>query len=125
MSYLFTMVLVVQVILGLALIIMVLMQHGKGADMGAAFGSGSSGSLLGSSGSANLLSTITAWLAAGFFVSSLTLAYLAGNHGGAASVLKGSVLEGVQPGQTAPTSNEAVPAPTPPAAQGGAQSIPK
>jgi preprotein translocase subunit SecG len=65
-------------LLGLGLIGLVLMQHGKGADMGAAFGSGASGSLFGSSGSANFLSRLTAGLAGVFFVTSLGLSYLAG-----------------------------------------------
>ena len=59
----------------LAMIGLILIQHGKGADMGAAFGSGSSGSLFGASGSANFLSRTTAVLAAVFFVCTLALAY--------------------------------------------------
>jgi preprotein translocase subunit SecG len=58
---------------------LVLLQHGKGADMGAAFGSGSSGSLFGASGSANFLSRTTAILATAFFVTSLGLAYFSGS----------------------------------------------
>jgi preprotein translocase subunit SecG len=54
-------------------------QHGKGADMGAAFGSGASGSLFGATGSANFLSRATSVLAAIFFVTSLSLAYIASN----------------------------------------------
>ncbi|MEW5771517.1 MAG: preprotein translocase subunit SecG [Pseudomonadota bacterium] len=57
---------------------LVLMQHGKGADMGAAFGSGSSGSLFGATGSANFLSRTTAVLATVFFITSLGLAYFSG-----------------------------------------------
>lgn len=71
-----TLVWVVHVIAAIALIGLVLMQHGKGADMGAAFGSGSAGSLFGSSGSANFLSRSTAVAASVFFVTSLTLTYL-------------------------------------------------
>jgi len=66
---------VVHVIAAIALIGLVLMQHGKGADMGAAFGSGSAGSLFGSSGSANFLSRSTAVAATVFFITSLTLTY--------------------------------------------------
>lgn len=62
-------------IVALAIIGLVLMQHGKGADMGAAFGSGSSGSLFGASGSANFLSRTTAVLAAVFFLTSMGLTY--------------------------------------------------
>lgn len=77
----FSVVLTVHVLAGLGVIGLVLMQHGKGADMGAAFGSGASGSLFGSSGSANFLSRTTAALAAVFFVTSLGLSYLAGATG--------------------------------------------
>jgi len=77
MSWLFSVVLSIHILVGLAVIGLVLMQHGKGADMGAAFGSGASGSLFGSSGSANFLSRTTGVLAAIFFVTSLTLAYTA------------------------------------------------
>jgi preprotein translocase subunit SecG len=72
-----TLVLVVHVLAALGVIGLVLLQHGKGADVGAAFGSGASGSLFGATGSANFLSRTTAILAAVFFVSSLGLAYLA------------------------------------------------
>jgi preprotein translocase subunit SecG len=77
MNFLFSTVLTVHILVALGIIGLVLMQHGKGADMGAAFGSGSSGSLFGSSGSANFLSRTTAVLATVFFVTSLSLAYLA------------------------------------------------
>ncbi len=70
-------VLVVHVLVAIAIIGLVLLQHGKGADMGSGFGGGSSGSLFGATGSANFLSRTTAVLAAIFFVSSLGLAYLA------------------------------------------------
>ena len=71
-----TLVWVVHVLAAVGVIGLVLMQHGKGADMGAAFGSGASGSLFGSSGSANFLSRATAVLAAVFFTTSLTLTYI-------------------------------------------------
>ena len=77
MGWLFSLVLTVHILVGLAIIGLVLMQHGKGADMGAAFGSGASGSLFGASGSANFLSRTTGVLAAVFFATSLTLAYVA------------------------------------------------
>src|SRR5688572_33466693 len=70
-----TIILAVQMITALAMIRLILVQHGKGADMGAAFGSGSSGSLFGASGSANFLSRTTAVLAGVFFVCPLALAY--------------------------------------------------
>jgi preprotein translocase subunit SecG len=71
-----TLIIVVQLLSALGIIGLVLLQHGKGADMGAAFGSGASGSLFGATGSANFLSRTTAILAAIFFVSTLTLTYL-------------------------------------------------
>ena len=71
-----TIVWVVHVITAVVLVVLVLMQHGKGADMGASFGSGSAGSLFGSSGSANFLSRSTAVAATVFFITSMTLTYL-------------------------------------------------
>jgi preprotein translocase subunit SecG len=80
MEYLFSTVLLVHILAAIGVIGLVLVQHGKGADMGAAFGSGASGSLFGATGSANFLSRTTAVLAAVFFVTSLTLAYIASNR---------------------------------------------
>jgi len=77
MSIWLTLVLIVHVIAALGIIGLVLLQHGKGADMGAAFGGGASGSLFGATGSANFLSRATAILALVFFMTSLGLAYLA------------------------------------------------
>jgi len=93
----------------LGMIGLILIQHGKGADMGAAFGSGGSGSLFGASGSANFLSHTTAVLAGVFFVSTLMLAYVGGVRPAASS---SSVLE-----------RAAVTAPAP-AASGAATQIP-
>ena len=90
MSLILNIVQVVQLLAALGMIGLILVQHGKGADMGAAFGSGSSGSLFGASGGANFLSRTTAVLASVFFVTTLALAYF-GNLRPAAS---GSVLEG-------------------------------
>ena len=70
-------IVVVHVLIALAIIGLVLLQHGKGADMGSGFGGGASGSLFGATGSANFLSRTTAVLAAVFFASSLALAYFA------------------------------------------------
>ena len=70
-----TLVLVIHVLAALALVGLILLQHGKGADVGAAFGSGASGSLFGASGSANFLSRTTAIIAVVFFVTSLGLTY--------------------------------------------------
>ena len=77
MNWLLNLLTMVQVICALGVIILVLLQHGKGADMGAAFGSGASGSLFGATGSANFLSRLTAGFALFFFVSTLGLAFLA------------------------------------------------
>jgi preprotein translocase subunit SecG len=71
-----TLIWIVHVMTALAIIGLVLLQHGKGADAGAAFGSGASGSLFGASGSANFLSRTTAALAAVFFLTSLGLTYI-------------------------------------------------
>jgi preprotein translocase subunit SecG len=90
MNIVLTIILTVQMLSALAMIGLILVQHGKGADMGAAFGSGGSGSLFGASGSANFLSRTTAVLATIFFVCTLALAYF-GNLRPASS---GSVLEG-------------------------------
>jgi preprotein translocase subunit SecG len=70
---------VVHVIAAIALVGLVLMQHGKGADMGAAFGSGSAGSVFGSSGSANFLSRSTGIATAIFFITSMSLTYIYAN----------------------------------------------
>jgi len=109
MNVLLTVVLVAQMLSALGMIGLILVQHGKGADMGAAFGSGGSGSLFGASGSANFLSRTTAVLAAVFFVCTLALAYF----GNARPQTGTSVLEG---------STLTAPAPATPAS--GAAQIP-
>ena len=116
MNVLLTIVLAVQLISALAMIGLILVQHGKGADMGAAFGSGASGSLFGATGSANFLSRTTAVLAAVFFACTLLLAYF-GNLRPADS---GSVLERAG-APAAPASGAAqIPATTVPAPQASA-----
>src|SRR5690242_1831671 len=112
MNVLLTVVLAVQMLTALGMIGLILLQHGKGADMGAAFGSGSSGSLFGASGSANFLSRTTAVLAAVFFVCTLLLAYF----GNLRPTESGSVLD--RAGVTAPAPAAA------PAASGAAAQIP-
>lgn len=92
MQALMTVVLLLQVLSALAMIGLVLVQHGKGADMGASFGSGASGSLFGATGSANFLSRSTAVAATVFFASTLALAYF-GNHRGGAASEQPSLLE--------------------------------
>ena len=89
MTLMLNLMLAVQILSALAMIGLILIQHGKGADMGAAFGSGSAGSLFGASGRANFLSRSTDALAVVFFVTTLALAYF-GNRQPASA---GSVLE--------------------------------
>jgi preprotein translocase subunit SecG len=93
-----TVLLGLHVVVALAVIGLVLLQHGKGADMGSGFGGGSSGSLFGASGSANFLSRATAVLATVFFLTSLGLAYLATNKPRAT----GGVMDAVKTEQPAP-----------------------
>jgi preprotein translocase subunit SecG len=110
MNLLHNIILLVQILSALGVIGLVLMQHGKGADMGAAFGSGSSGSLFGASGGANFLSRTTAVLAAVFFLCTLGLSFLGSVRPEASST--GSVLERVNTAPAAPTGDAAVPAPS-------------
>jgi preprotein translocase subunit SecG len=101
------------VLIALAIIGLVLLQHGKGADMGSGFGGGASSSLFGATGSANFLSRATAVLATLFFLTSLGLAYLATNK-----PREGGVLEAVKKEMTAPAKPaEEKPAAEKPAAQ--------
>jgi preprotein translocase subunit SecG len=83
----------VHVVAAIGVIGLVLLQHGKGADMGAAFGSGSSGSLFGASGSANFLSRSTAVLAAVFFLTSMGLTYVISHKPQVSSVMDGPAKE--------------------------------
>jgi preprotein translocase subunit SecG len=118
-----TLVLIVHVLTALAIIGLVLLQHGKGADVGAAFGSGASGSLFGATGSANFLSRTTAVLAVVFFLSSLGLAYLANLK----PKTGGSVMDQVQSAPVAPGAakgDAAKPAGTEPAGS-RASEVPK
>ena len=108
MNVLLTIVLALQMLTALGMIGLILLQHGKGADMGAAFGSGASGSLFGATGSANFLSRTTAVLAAVFFACTLLLAYFGNVQPTGGS---GSVLE--RAGLPAPVTAPAAPASTP------------
>lgn len=83
-----TLILVLHLLFAVSVVVLVLLQQGKGADMGAAFGSGASGSLFGASGSANFLSRTTAVLAALFFVTSLILTWYSGNQHATAGVMQ-------------------------------------
>ena len=113
-----TFIWIVHVLSAVSVVVLVLLQHGKGADMGAAFGSGSSGSLFGASGSANFLSRTTGALAAVFFVTSLGLTYLSTNK-----TESGGVMEKA----TQVKSKPAEPSPSPPAEEGTSKAteIPK
>jgi preprotein translocase subunit SecG len=102
-----TFIWVVNVASAVSVIVLVLLQQGKGADMGAAFGSGASGSLFGSSGSANFLSRTTGIVAAIFFISTLGLTYISGNR----TESKG-VMENVISGQ--PSVSKEIPPATAP-----------
>lgn len=112
-------ILVVHVVTALGIIGLVLLQHGKGADMGAAFGSGASGSLFGATGSANFLSRTTAVLAAIFFLTSLGLAYIATHRPKAGGGVMDTVKE--QPAAPVPSS---VPVPSAPAPAGAKAAAP-
>ena len=110
MSIVLKLVLIAQMLSAIAMVGLILVQHGKGADMGAAFGSGGSGSLFGASGSANFMSRATSGLAAVFFVCTMALSYF----GNLRPTSSGSVLDGAAVVAPAP----AVPAiPAGPAAQ--------
>jgi preprotein translocase subunit SecG len=108
-------VLVVHVLVAIGLCGLVLLQHGKGADMGAAFGSGSSGSLFGASGSANFLSRSTAVLAAVFFLSSLGLTYLGATRTKSSDPMQGGVMSTI-PAPKATDVPKAADVPTAPSA---------
>ena len=132
MNWLFSVVLTVHVLVALGIVGLVLMQHGKGADMGAAFGGGASGSLFGASGSANFLSRTTGILAAIFFVTSLSLAYIASHK----PKTTGSVMQETVKSQPAPVAPvpagaaadkpaEAAKPVVPPASDSKAKDVPK
>jgi preprotein translocase subunit SecG len=116
MSVIVTIILTVQMLSAVVMIGLILIQHGKGADMGAAFGSGGSGSLFGASGSANFLSRTTAVFACVFFVCTLALAYF----GNLRSPDTGSVLES----SSIPNPASVTPATAPQAPASGAAQIP-
>jgi len=119
MDFWFTLILVIDVIVALCIIGLVLLQHGKGADVGAAFGSGASGSLFGASGSANFLSRTTAILAVVFFVTTFILAYIVTHKPRTGGGVMDTVKE--QPKATdAPAS-----APAPDAEKSKANEVPK
>ena len=103
MGFLTTLLIVLQVLCAITLIVLVLLQHGKGADMGAAFGSGASGSLFGATGSANFLSRSTAGVATVFFIATLGLAYT-GMSGRIGERPSGGGVMSTMPAPAAPAS---------------------
>lgn len=112
MGTLQTAVLIGHTIIALLIIILVLLQRGKGADAGAAFGSGASGTVFGASGSSNFFSRATAVMATMFFASSLTLAYMSAQSGarGPDSLLENApVVETVELQQEAESAMQAIP----------------
>jgi preprotein translocase subunit SecG len=111
-----TVLIVVHLFLAIGLVGLILVQHGKGADMGAAFGSGASSTVFGAAGAGNFLSRATAILATLFFLTSLALAYFAMQSGTQDSLMEGATAP-------APAAVQA-PAP-PPAAQSEVPSVPE
>ena len=125
MNMLQSMVLVLHVLAAIAVCGFVLLQHGKGADMGAAFGGGSSGSLFGAAGSANFLSRSTAVLATVFFLTSVALTWFGSQQGAPQGVMEKGVMERTLPSKPsdvpAPaTSTTTAPAPVPSTGTAGA-----
>ena len=106
MSIVLKLVLITQMLSAIAMVGLILVQHGKGADMGAAFGSGGSGSLFGASGSANFMSRATSGLAAVFFVCTMALSYF----GNLRPTSSGSVLDGAAVVVPAPPAVPVAPA---------------
>jgi preprotein translocase subunit SecG len=113
-----TLVLVLHVLAAIGIVVLVLLQHGKGADMGAAFGSGSAGSLFGSAGAANFLSRTTAVLAAVFFATSLGLTYFT------APSKSGGVTQSIEAPAAPKVNSPATPASSAPAPAGGSPEKP-
>lgn len=87
-------ILIIHVIIAVVLISLILIQHGKGADAGAAFGSGASSTVFGAQGSASFLTRVTTGLAIAFFVTSMVLAYFATGHNPSAANSSQSVISG-------------------------------
>ena len=112
-----TFIWIIHLLASIGIIVLVLLQHGKGADLGAAFGSGTSGSLFGASGSANFLSRATAILATVFFITSLSLAWIASREHSGLDLKQ--VQKPAAPVQTAPAQ------PAAPAQAPRASDIPK
>ena len=128
MNFWFGLIIGFHVLIALAIIGLVLLQHGKGADMGSGFGGGASGSLFGATGSANFLSRTTAVLATIFFLTSLGLAYLATHKredAGGASVMSGAKPAPAPDSKAAPeAASKPAPEAPAPAADGKGKEVP-
>ena len=132
MNSLLTIIVVVQVLTALTIIALVLLQHGKGADMGASFGSGASGSLFGATGSSNFLSKLTGVAAVIFFAATLGLAFISNKPAQTSAGVMENLPVSAVPGAeaTAPAASTAVPgtvpaAPAAPIGTGQSNQIPK
>lgn len=115
----YSILMVTEVLLSIGLITLILMQHGKGADAGAAFGSGASGTVFGSSGAGNFLSRTTAVLATLFFLNCLGLAYIVSHQSSAPSVIDTLPKTSVPAVSEEPPTTD-IPGAGEPAAAGGA-----
>jgi preprotein translocase subunit SecG len=124
MAWWITLLVVVQIVCALAIIILVLLQHGKGADMGAAFGGGASGSLFGATGSANFLSRSTAVLATVFFLATIGLAY-SGTSNRVVTKPEGGGLMSTVPQESGKDAAKEAPKDVPAPSGGKAGDIPK
>ena len=108
MSTIQTIVLIAHTVIALLIIVLVLLQRGKGADDGAAFGSGASSTVFGSQGSSNFFSRTTAILAASFFISSLSLAYLSSQQADTPDSLIESIVD-IDTGESSVVIDEVAP----------------
>lgn len=117
----YTVLVIIDVLLAAALIALILLQHGKGADAGAAFGSGSSSTVFGAAGSASAMQKITTWVAAGFFIVTLALSYVLKERVGTAATQASRPASVVQ--QAVPVEDDTPLKPVP-AGEGGVDMIP-
>ena len=125
MELLKTILVVLQIITAIGVITLVLVQQGKGADMGAAFGGGSSGGLFGAAGSANFLSRVTAVFATVFFLSTLGITFFSSTKSQNAGVLSGTSAPVAAPAGEVSTPATAVPGSPVAPVTGSGQSVPR
>lgn len=104
---LYNILLIVQIVVSVAMIALILMQHGKGADAGAAFGSGASGTVFGSGGAGNFLSRTTGILATVFFLNCIALAWMVAHR----TTAPGSIMEAISSGAAPAQVESAAPVP--------------